>query len=1061
MKKIFFGFFLISTFISYAQLPPLQWARSMGGTLGETGYCVINDDQGNVYTTGAFQGAVDFDPGPGSFILTSSGSNDVFVSKLDAAGNFLWAFKLGSTGDDTGETLAIDSNGNLVIAGFFNFTADFDPGPGTFNQTSSGNSDIFVARYSPAGALLMALRIGGTGIDDPYSLKLDALGNIYCTGFFQNTVDFNPGAGVFNLTSLGLKDIFVFKWDMNGNFIWANRIGGTGDEIGYSLALDANANSYITGFFRSTADFDPGPGVFNMSPLASDVFSLKLDASGNFIWAKRFGAVGDEVGYSNAVDNAGDVYITGFFTSNVDFDPGIGVYNMASTGGYEIFVNKLDVNGNFVWAAKMGGTTNDAASSISLDNLGGVYTTGYFSGVADFDPGPGTANLVSGGSNDIFISKLDASNGAYVWAVSSGSVNPDYGAFINMSNNGALYLCGYFQTTVDFDPTVGVNNLTSAGLHDIFVEKFCQAISQPTVISGNTIACAGEVIVYSTNTVVGAQSYYWNLPGGWSGINGNSTISVTIGNSNGTIGVTANAGCSTGGPTLAITVRPSPTITVNSGAICIGDSYTITPSGAVTYTISGGSFVVTPSLTTSYSVIGTNSLGCVSPTPVIVTVSVNPLPTITVNSGSICAGSSFTLIPGGASTYTYSGGSAVVNPTVNTSYSVTGTSSLGCISGSPAIANVSVFPTPTITVNSGSICAGDSFTMNPSGALSYTFSSGSPIVSPSVSTSYSIIGTNAEGCISTSSVISNVTVNPLPIISVPNGSICPGESFTLMPTGAFTYTYSSGSPVVSPLVNTSYSIIGTSTAGCISSGSTVATVSVAPPFTIVVTGTNVVCSGQPLALLASGATSYTWSDGSSNNPTIFTPTSSTTYSVFGHLGSCKDTSTYFVNVNPLPNLLAFTTNSIVCINNPATLVVVGALSYTWNPGGPGASIVVSPSVSTIYSIVGIDVNGCSNVTTITQSVSSCDGIAELIPFHEENIHIYPNPFNDKLYFSFELIRDFKIEIHNSIGQIIFENAYYPKEKMNIEINLSDYAKGIYFFKLTSQGQTCIKKIVKD
>jgi hypothetical protein len=264
-----------------------------------------------------------------------------------------------------------------------------------------------------------------------------------------------------------------------------------------------------------------------------------------------------------------------------------------------------------------------------------------------------------------------------------------------------------------------------------------------------------------------------------------------------------------------------PTITVNSGSICSGNSFTMTPSGATSYTYEGGNAVVSPTASTNYTVAG-STLGCMS-NIVTSSLTVNTLPIITVNSGSICSGNSFTMTPSGASTYTYSSGSAVVSPTATASYSVDGTDANGCVSAASAVSNVTVNALPIITVNSGSICSGSSFTMTPSGASTYTYSSGSAVVSPAATASYSVDGTDANGCVSAASAVSNVTVNALPTINASTSStiICTlptQQTATLTATGATTYTWStstSGSTIaVSPSVTASYTVTGTDANGC-------------------------------------------------------------------------------------------------------------------------------------------------------------------------------------------------------------------------------------------------------
>ena len=363
------------------------WAKGIGGTGLDAGYRIAVDSNGNVYTTGLFSGTVDFDPGVSIFNLTSAGSSDIFVSKLNSGGDFVWAKSMGGTGSDEGHDITVDSNGNVYIAGFFSGTADFDPGADTSNLTSAGSVDIFVSKLDSSGDFLWAKSMGGTGFDNVYCITLDSSGNVYTTGFFYATVDFDPGIGIANLTSVGSGDIFVSKLNSNGDFIWAKSMGGTTDDSGFGITVDSSNNVYATGAFSGTADFDPSAGTSNLTSLGSvDIFVSKLNSSGDFIWAKSMGGTGDDQGNSITIDPSGNIYTTGYFYGTADFDPGAGTSNLTSVGSGDIFVSKLDSNGNFVWAKSMGGTDYDQGSSISVDSSGNVYTSGAFSGIVDFDP---------------------------------------------------------------------------------------------------------------------------------------------------------------------------------------------------------------------------------------------------------------------------------------------------------------------------------------------------------------------------------------------------------------------------------------------------------------------------------------------------------------------------------------------------------------------------------------------------------------------------------------------------------------------------------------------------
>ncbi|HRF19894.1 MAG TPA: SBBP repeat-containing protein, partial [Chitinophagaceae bacterium] len=196
------------------------------------------DGSGNVCVTGVFQGTVDFDPGAGTVSLTSAGSYDVLFAKYDADGNYVYAKALGGTGSDFGNGIAVDGSGNVYVTGYFSGTADFDPGAGTANIISAGTQDIFFAKYDASGNYVYAKALGGTGGDYSNDIALDGSGNVYVTGYFNGTGDFDPGAGTANLTSAGNNDLFFAKYDASGNYVYAKAVGGTGYDIGYRIVVD-------------------------------------------------------------------------------------------------------------------------------------------------------------------------------------------------------------------------------------------------------------------------------------------------------------------------------------------------------------------------------------------------------------------------------------------------------------------------------------------------------------------------------------------------------------------------------------------------------------------------------------------------------------------------------------------------------------------------------------------------------------------------------------------------------------------------------------------------------
>jgi hypothetical protein len=565
--------------ISYAQ--NFEWAKAMGGIFDDYVTSIAVDAGGNVYTTGFFWGTVDFDPGAGTYNLTSAGNNyDIFISKLDANGNFLWAINMGGTSSTAGGySIAVDAGGNVYTTGSFWGTVDFDPGAGTYNLIAAGNySDIFISKLDANGNFLWAKRMGGFFWDTGTSIAVDASGNVHTTGSFWGTVDFDPGTGTYNLTSAGFdNDIFISKLDASGNFLWAKSMGGTSNDWASSIAVDAVENVYTTGNFVGTADFDPGPGTYNLTSAGSaDIFISKLDSNGNFLWAKSLGGNIDDGGNSIAVDAGGNVYTTGGFQGTADFDPGPGTYNLTSAGDDDIFISKLDISGNFLWARRLGGNSYDHGNSIALDAGGNVYITGYFEGTVDFDPGPGTYNLTSAGNYDIFISKLDIS-GNFLWAKRLGGNSYDIGRSIAVDAPGNVYTTGVFQGTIDFDPGPGTYNLTSAGDNDIFVIKLNQCTPPVLTISTTNSLCPGGSGSATVNATGNAPFIY-----SWS--NGQTTQTATgLPTGNHTVIVTDDSSCAAMATVIitepaAIVSNITATPTNYSSPNCNG-SVAINPSG--------------------------------------------------------------------------------------------------------------------------------------------------------------------------------------------------------------------------------------------------------------------------------------------------------------------------------------------------------------------------------------------------------------------------------------------------------------------------------------------------
>ena len=448
-----------------------HWAKGIGGSGNDNGRSVANDAAGNIYILGMFDGTVDFDPGSGVFNLTSAGMSDIFISKLDANGNFVWAKSIGGTNSEDSRSITIDASGNVLATGYFQGTVDFDPGSGTSNLTSAA-PDIFILKLDGNGNFVWANKVGGTGVDISQGIAADRQRNVYVTGIYSTTADFDPGAGTSNLTSKGSTDVFISKYDSMGKFVWAKSVGDSGIDYGNSIAVDSVGNVFVSGQFQFTVDFDPGTSQNLIKTIGfADVFIIKLNTAGNFVWAKNMGGTAGGTQGTNAfsitVNKKGQVYTTGNFLGTIDFDPGTSKTELTALGSKDAFVLKLENNGNFVWARRFGSMFEDDVRSIATDAAGNVYTSGGFQTTIDV----GIANIKSNGSLDIFIMALDDA-GNFKWAQNFGGVTVDGGSAVSVDAWGNVYTTGYFTGNVDFDPGTAVFGVSSkGGTQDAFVTK--------------------------------------------------------------------------------------------------------------------------------------------------------------------------------------------------------------------------------------------------------------------------------------------------------------------------------------------------------------------------------------------------------------------------------------------------------------------------------------------------------------------------------------------------------------------------------------------------------------
>ncbi|NMH27756.1 T9SS type A sorting domain-containing protein [Flavobacterium silvaticum] len=510
MKKPVLLFTLFISFISYSQEDPvLHWARTFGSIGHQSAYALATDSDGNVYTAGTFSATVDFDPGPGEALLTQTGNSpDGYVQKLDGQGNFVWAKRMGGADGNFWSHMALMPNGDIILAGTFNGTVDFDPGTGVFNLSSTlmlnpiyKSYDVAVVRLDSDGNFIWAKKVGGTQADSVNSLVIDADENIIVAGMFAETADFDPGNGVQNLTATGSWDAFLLKLDTDGNFIWVKQFGGGDDTRIAELKLSDNGNLFILGSYHTGMDADPGTGVHSLPPGPADQFGqiggsayvLQLDQAGDFVWADAFNNIFIAATAMGLAPD-GNLIVSGMFRGQVDLDPGAGESLFSSEGmTNSLALFKLDTSGNLMWAKATGPVGAFYPHKILSRQDGQFIMAGTFNTTV---PLPGSDNIIitaTAGDNypeDVFLARFD-SEGNALWAETLGGPYNDTIEDLKITDSGLFYLCGGFDTSADLDPGDGEFQVTAAGWVDAYVERL-----GPQALGLEDMASSGSWKIY-------------------------------------------------------------------------------------------------------------------------------------------------------------------------------------------------------------------------------------------------------------------------------------------------------------------------------------------------------------------------------------------------------------------------------------------------------------------------------------------------------------------------------------------------------------------------------------
>ena len=374
------------------------------------------------------------------------------ATPLETPPDFAWTVQAGGKGHDKTRCLAVDTAGNVFLAGEFVGTSQF----GTHTLTSAGDMDFFIAKCSPEGKFLWARSAGGSGIDRGYGVATDAAGNCYVTGHHQSTNATFSGVAVPNA---GDYDIFIAKYDPAGKLLWVRTAGSKGYDYGHGIAVDANSNVLVTGALV-------GDGAFGDTKVTAaggaHVFCARYDSAGKLLWVRTAEGNARSSGHGITVDAAGNAYVGGM-TGGAGTLGGVALTNAA---GRDIFLAKFTPDGKVAWLSEGHGSTNAMIHDLTCDRAGNVWAAGMFKGVLKL----ADRTVASHGDSDLLVTHFDAT-GKRLWTRTGGGPRVDYGLGVATDGAGNAFLTGEFTDTAE----IAGSPITSSGSTEIYVAKFDRA----------------------------------------------------------------------------------------------------------------------------------------------------------------------------------------------------------------------------------------------------------------------------------------------------------------------------------------------------------------------------------------------------------------------------------------------------------------------------------------------------------------------------------------------------------------------------------------------------------
>ncbi len=738
-----------------------QWSAGAGGVFSDKATDIDIDSSGNLYVSGYYNvGQPASVPAYFGNLTAPLGSwgKEGFIAKIDSSGNWLWVKAAIGGWDERVLGICTDKvNGFVYATGTtWNDVNSFD------NCSALGGSadEIFVGKFDLNGNCQWLIHAGSDGDDHGYDMVTDKLGNIYLTGFIGDHYGWFGNPGTFGNINVPMppgadSSSFIAKISPDGTFLWVKTFEAIDGERDNGIAIDSSANIFITGGFWGTKQFGSQTFVSNGG---RDIFVLKFDSTGNQLWAETAGSSLDDRGNALTVDKFQDIYVTGEFRDKVGFGTDT-IKNNGGPNGRDIFVSKLNQNGNWIWAKKAGSNKGEERGDRIISNrLGNIFLTGQCFGNTTFGPDI-TLPPDSTDSLQVFVASLDTA-GKWQWALRCGGNFEDRGTGITGDDSCNLYIAGYYKT----NSIIGHDTLSSAGGKDIFTAKIvnaCFNLPVPTAaFSASTYEiCQGECIDFSDTSIGNIIQRSWLFQGG----------------------------------------NPSTSILQNQ-TVCYNNA---------------GMFNVQLSVSNMY---GSDTAASI--------VIVHPLPETNAGEDTcIAAGTSLTLTATGGENYFWSTGDSTatitINPIANSIINVI--ASIGnCKWGDGLIVNV--FYPPKIT-GSEVICEGDSTVLTSSPGENFLWSTGenTSFIEPHPKTDSLFQVTITDAC---TTMVASFLVK---VVSLPQVFACKdtlislGTNGFLSATGGGTYLWNTGetaaSIIVNPEVNSIYSVTATIENGCAGSDS--------------------------------------------------------------------------------------------------------------------------------------------------------------------------------------------------------------------------------------------------